>query len=344
MPKLSIILPVLGRVEALEQSLVSVLENRPESCEVILVHNHPYDDPYHLEGEVRFAAAPIGAGWAECANLGLRQCLAPVAHFLDCGIVVAEGWTVPALRHFDDPRIAAVAALVTCGDQPQQISSAGVEYRPSGRRVLAACGKPLPADQTARPVLGACRAAAFYRKAHLEVLAGFDVSVGDALADVDLALRLRHAGFRAVFEPRSQVTDHAPPEPRVAAFSRARANERLFWRAAPVAGLSTALAAHLAAVAAELLLGLPTGKAIPQALGRLAACFEMGNFRRHHATLEQQRLQAVLTQARLTDQISAGEDRGTRKTDRATGRSDVPKPHLQVGSRTLEAVGKPRPR
>jgi GT2 family glycosyltransferase len=343
-PKLSIILPVLGRFEALEQSLVSVLENRPESCEVIVVLNEPYDDPYRLEGEVRFVMAPRGAGWVECANLGLRQSLSPYVHLLDCGTVVSEGWTVPALRHFEDPRVAAVAALVISGADPRHVSSAGVEYRPSGRRVLVDRGQPLPAEQAARPVLGACHAAAFYRKASLELLAGFDPTVGDALADVDLALRLRHAGFRAVCEPRSQVVERALPATPDAAFRRARASERLFWRAAPVAGLSSAMAVHLAIVAGELLVGLPTLKTIPTALGRLAAWFEMGNFRRHHAALEQQRLQAALAQARQMDLVSAAKDRTARHAARGSSRGELPKSHMQTGAPRPESVGKRRPK
>ncbi len=73
MPKLSIIVPVLGQIEPLEHSLVSLLAHRPRSSEVLVVLNSPYDDPYSLTDEVRFIAAAPGAGWVESVNTGLRE-------------------------------------------------------------------------------------------------------------------------------------------------------------------------------------------------------------------------------------------------------------------------------
>ena len=60
MTRLSIIIPVLGHSTRLDDTLVSVLENRPANCEIIVVHTEPYDDPYDLAGEVRFLEARAG--------------------------------------------------------------------------------------------------------------------------------------------------------------------------------------------------------------------------------------------------------------------------------------------
>ena len=51
------VLSATGAIEALESTLVSVLENRPRDCEVIVVSNRKYDDPYSLAGEVTFIEA-----------------------------------------------------------------------------------------------------------------------------------------------------------------------------------------------------------------------------------------------------------------------------------------------
>ena len=69
-PRLSIVIPSVGDCNLLEDSLVSVLENRPADCEVLVVHNRPYDDPYNLAGEVRFVQANPRAGLAECLDMG----------------------------------------------------------------------------------------------------------------------------------------------------------------------------------------------------------------------------------------------------------------------------------
>ncbi len=53
-PRLSILIPALGIAEELERTLLSVLENRPEDAEVVVVDAFGYDDPYDLgSAEVR---------------------------------------------------------------------------------------------------------------------------------------------------------------------------------------------------------------------------------------------------------------------------------------------------
>jgi len=63
-PRLSIVIPVLGDPRKLDDTLVSVLENRPAHCEILVVHNEPYDDPYQLSNEVCFIEAWRVRTWA----------------------------------------------------------------------------------------------------------------------------------------------------------------------------------------------------------------------------------------------------------------------------------------
>ncbi len=63
MPRLAIIISAVGSVESWEGTLVSVLENRPADCEIIVALSQPYADPYDLKDEVRFVA-PLGRGSA----------------------------------------------------------------------------------------------------------------------------------------------------------------------------------------------------------------------------------------------------------------------------------------
>ena len=41
MPRLSIVIPSVADCNLLEDSLVSVLENRPADCGILVVHNRP---------------------------------------------------------------------------------------------------------------------------------------------------------------------------------------------------------------------------------------------------------------------------------------------------------------
>ena len=109
MLRLSIIIPYLGNPKRLEDTLVSVLENRPNDCEVLAVLAQPYDNPYKLDDEVCFCRAADGTGLAELMNLGIATSRAPVVHLLTCGAEVREGWADVAMAHFRDPQVASVA-------------------------------------------------------------------------------------------------------------------------------------------------------------------------------------------------------------------------------------------
>ena len=58
MTHLSIIIPAAGPQVSIDDTLLSVLENRPEDCEVILAHPEGYVDPYDLADEVQMISAP----------------------------------------------------------------------------------------------------------------------------------------------------------------------------------------------------------------------------------------------------------------------------------------------
>lgn len=310
MPRLSILIPALGKLEPLETSLVSLLENRPADCEIVAVLDHDYADPYDLKDEVRFVAASRRAGLVEAVNLGLAACRSNVVHLLAAGASVSEGWAEPALAHFGDPRIAAVAPLVL-DPASGLVVTAGLEYHPAGRRVDRAAGRP--ADVPAARVLGASAQAAFYRASALGPPGqAFDEQVGEALADVDLALRLKEAGYLAVFEPLSRI-HHQPTASASAVLDGARQAERLFWRHVGARGWAGALASHAALVAAEFASGLGRGGALARLSGRLLGSCEWGQHLRG-------RLKLALPPAGGTP----------------SQRPDRPRPHL--GSRKRQGV------
>ena len=84
MPKLSILIAV--RDEALlESSLVSVLQNRPPDCEIVVVNEEGYQDPYALAGEVRFVPTPADTSELDRLNRGVRCCQSPLVHICAAG-------------------------------------------------------------------------------------------------------------------------------------------------------------------------------------------------------------------------------------------------------------------
>lgn len=292
MPKLAIVIPALGGADFWEESLASVLQHLPADAEVLVVLVEPYDDPYDLDGEVRFVHAPRDAGLVACLQLGLDASRAPLVHFLASGRQVEEHWAELAVRHFDDPQVAAVV--------PATISNravwAGIRYSPGGRRGLRAMSKT--PDKT--KVLGPELRAAFYRRAALEAVGGLETAVGDELADVELALALRQAGLTVALEPESRVRQGGESAPRPGAFRRGVHAERLFWRNAPACGWTLSLLAHPWALAMSLFTAGSPMSAAPHLAGRLLGGCDFSTHRARREQLAQLR-QAPPRPARADD-------------------------------------------
>lgn len=286
MSRLSILIPFVGNAQLLEETLVSVLENRPEQSEVLVLLGRPYDDPYHLGDEVRFLHAPPRASLVGCLNLGLGMSRAEVVHVLACGTEVSEGWADQALAHFQEPQVACVAPVIVDSRTPGRVIAVGAEYLPGGtlrwlRPALSV--EELPAEPL--PVLGPHTAAAFYRKAAVERLGGFQS--GDRLTLVDLGLALERSGYRTVCDPGCQVRLAPAARDRAGAFRRALDAERLFWRWAAVHGWGRSLTRHATALTTEGVRGLLRPTLLPWMAGRLLGSLAIGQHRHCRRRLRQ---------------------------------------------------------
>ena len=81
MTRLSIVIPCLGGASDFDDTLVSVLQNRPADCEVLVAHREPYDDPYALSGEVQFIESQSDS-LAALLNTALDQASGEVLHVM----------------------------------------------------------------------------------------------------------------------------------------------------------------------------------------------------------------------------------------------------------------------
>ncbi len=283
--KLSIIIPVLGPLDQQEGSLVSVLQHRPADSEVLVVLNRPYDDPYDLDGEVRFLEAPRHANYIECLNLAIAESQAPIVHVLACGVEAVEGWTASPMRHFRDPQVAAVAPLVLSAEDFKEIVTAGVGMSCGGAVCQMGLGREVGSlGPWTSQILGPSVLAGFYRKAALEAAGGLDPALGHT-ADVDLAIRLRAAGYRLLLDPQAKMRAAEESGTRKAGFRAGLEAERLFLRHVPDGQWVKAMAAHLWMVTSEFVRGLPSPLGLTRALGRMLAWCGLGAQRQRHREL-----------------------------------------------------------
>jgi hypothetical protein len=288
-PRLSIIIPLRGAAEPFEATLASVLQNRPNACEVLVPHAGPYPDPYDLADEVRFIEQPADATVVDLLNAGAAESAAEILHVLASGVEVVDGWTAAAVAHFDDPDVAAVSPLILHAADKKRIVAKGVNYGSGGRRRICGAKAILRERSTRRVrVAGPTLAAGFYRAETLDALGGFDRSVGDELTDVDLALAVQTLGQRCVFEPQCRLLSPPITVPS-GSFSAGRQAERLFLRHAPQRGWLWSLLLHPFVVAAGAIGDLPHPGAVTQLLGRAVAYFELSRRRADRERLTEAR-------------------------------------------------------
>ncbi len=270
-PRLSIIIPVPHGSELLEETLVSVLENRPRNCEVIVVHPGCYADPYDLSDEVQFLESAHHQALVDLANLGLEAAGGDVIHLLACGAHVAEDWAEPAIARLHDPEIHSVCPAVLDAADANRLAAAGVSYGRGGRRVISGRRRRFGEGfQAPKNLLGPTLAAGFYRRRTLQGIGGLERRVGTRLADLDLALTLSHLGCQNVFEPDCRVVlDPALLHPAMGNVRQGWCAERFFWRHACTQSWADLIAAHPLLATGELVADVCRLR-WPRLIGRLA--------------------------------------------------------------------------
>lgn len=106
MNDLAVIIPYHSTPAELESTLLSLLENRPENCEIYVVLDHPYENIYELsEEEVHFlnAAEEMTAenrSVLNCIRLGLAASDSTYVYMMPAGVQFHSEW-LAALEFLD---------------------------------------------------------------------------------------------------------------------------------------------------------------------------------------------------------------------------------------------------
>ena len=309
-PRLAIVIPAVTDSAQLEETLVSVLENRPDDCEIIVPLGCRYDDPWNICEEVRFVPAPRGSGLVSCTNLGLASARAPIVHVLAAGWRATPGWTDAAVARIAAGDATAVVPLAVAADDRQRIVAAGIRVTRSGRRIDLVPRKTAFDVAAARPS-GPCLEAGFWRADVLRALGpGFALVCGETHADADMAAAVAAIGATVALEPESRVVA-GPARPRVNPFLEGLRAERVFWRSLAGGAIASRLAAHGVEVARHAGARLPLGT-VPALAGRLLAAVQFGDsFRR-------------FTELRAVVRANAAAGGGFRTEEAMTVRIDGP--------------------
>lgn len=282
-PRCSVVIPSYNGKSLLETCLASVERAllRGHSVEVIVADDGSTDGTSEWLASrfpwVRLVRLEVNRGFCAAANAGIAAARSPFIQLLNNDTEVTPGWIDAGLEPFDDPGIGSVAPLVLVRSDPSRVDSAGDTYALVGWPSKRGHGEPA-SRWSARPkgrVFGASGSSGFYRTSALRRVGGLDAAFGSYYEDVDLAFRLRWAGYQCVFTPDSRILhdvsasyDHTRPDLQR---RMARNAEYLFWTDLPALWITAALLPHLAFTLAQALARLARGRARPFLAGKLDA-------------------------------------------------------------------------
>jgi GT2 family glycosyltransferase len=256
--RLVAVVPSLGEAPGLAGTLERLrAELAATAGELVWVHQGPREPPRLDRPGETLLVLPRPAGFARAVDAGLVAAgPAERVAVVNDDLAPEPGWLATLAAALDaDPGLAAVQGVHLAPGVPALTDGCGMAWNRWWQAVQVGRGEPPPAA-SAEPfeVFGVSATGALYRRAALAAVAFADGTVFDArldswYEDVDLAVRLRAAGWRALCVPAARAV-HA---------GSATGRRRPFLQARRVAGNRWLVVARL------------LGRALPAALPRLAA-------------------------------------------------------------------------
>jgi hypothetical protein len=204
---LSLIVPFQCDSQALENTLVSVLEVRAADDELIIVHRGEYQDPYGLSGdEARVIETAASSSLAEQLNTAYRGASGEVIQVVVPGTILESDWCDDALAAFDELDVDMIGlGIKTAGSQVLQY---GFESDAMPQRRLTT-----EASKIAGPMLGGT----LIRRSTLECLGGWNSKIPSDLIDFEMSMMAKVLGLHVGVvegaliqcqEARSMVLSH----------------------------------------------------------------------------------------------------------------------------------------
>jgi GT2 family glycosyltransferase len=222
MVKAYIITPNYNGLEFLDRFFKSIFEQSYRNFKIVFVDNSPNDDSIrHIKknypgelGRLVIIKNPENYGFTKANNIGINVALKDK----ECEYVIClnndtevkpdflEELITSAKKH---PYAGSIQAKLIWSQNIKLIDSVGLEYSKNGLGFNRGAFKLVDTYEDEEEIFGCCAGACLYRRAALEdIKVDNDFFDGDFFAyyeDVDLAIRLRWAGWTAWFSPKSIV-------------------------------------------------------------------------------------------------------------------------------------------
>jgi poly-beta-1,6-N-acetyl-D-glucosamine synthase len=210
LPPVSILVPAYNEGKVIQDSIRSLLQLDYPRFEVLVIDDGSADDTARqaaaLEGAQGGAVvrviSKVNAGKAAALNTGIAMARYPFVLCMDGDSTLAPGTLRAAMRHFRDPRVAAVAGNV------KVVNRRNLLTRLQALEYIEGLNMPRRAQGFMRAVNIVPGPIGVFRRDVLHWLGGYD---SDTFAeDADLTLKMLGAGCRIQYEPRAIAYTEAP--------------------------------------------------------------------------------------------------------------------------------------
>ena len=204
---ISVVIPNWNGRRWLPACLAALAAQERAPDEIIVVDNGSSDGSVeylrHEHPEVTVLALSRNTGFAAAANIGVSVPVGEFVALVNADVELAPDWLARMAAALEaHPGAASVACKMLSLRDPTIVDDAGDVLRRDG--VCEQRGRFGPDDgrwDTPGEVFGACAGAALYRRSAVVKASGFHEPYFAYLEDVDLALRLRLAGWTCRYEP-----------------------------------------------------------------------------------------------------------------------------------------------
>ena len=204
----TVVIPTLDARDLLAEALAS-LERQTTRPAVVVVDNASSDATAELVREefpwVRLVVNEENLGFGRAINRGAEEADSDVLVLVNNDAVCERDFVERICEPFAEERVGMVAGVLVQADAPNRVDSAGIEIDPTLRSFDYLWNRPVGQLAAARDALGPCGGAAAYRLSAFRAAGGFDEAFFAYWEDVELALRLRLAGWECRLAPEARA-------------------------------------------------------------------------------------------------------------------------------------------
>ena len=211
-PDVTFVVPSLGASHYLKDCLESAAASEGARVEILLVHPPAMEPRFESVPGLKLVATHRRVGFSQACNLGIAESTSEYVALLNDDATVEPDWASTLIAALGAaPRAAAAQGLNLQMLQPDRVDGRGLEWNRSWQAIQKGHGDAaptvsLPAEET----FGVSATAAVYKRAALDAVAladseFFDVRLESYYEDVDLACRLRAAGYTALSVPAARA-------------------------------------------------------------------------------------------------------------------------------------------